>query len=175
MFMKYCPLCIYGEFKGDEPMVCDGCGFVDKSIDQLTKREKSKLLGSFEFCELADGTFRITGVKNPRALLLRETVGVSRIVSEIGERAMSHLKFMTELELPHGLCSIGDEAFVSCKGLCRVFIPKTVRVVGKGIFGDCHELKEIFCEAEAMPDGWDGEWLDGCEAYPFWGMSGFDN
>ena len=170
--MKYCPLCVCGELKEDEPRVCDSCGFVDKSVEELTKREKAKLLGSFDFEELSDGTYRIIGVKNSRDLLLRESVGVSRIVSEIGDRAMAHLKFMTELELPAGLRVIGDEAFASCKGLCKVFIPETVKSVGKGIFKDCHELKEIYCQAESMPEGWDGGWLDGCDAYPFWGMSG---
>ena len=170
--MKYCPLCVCGELTGDEPRVCDSCGFVDKPADQLTAREKMKLLGCFDHEQLADGTYRIIGVKNTRALSLRESVSVSRTVSEIGDRAMAHLKFMTELELSAGLRSIGNEAFNSCKGLCKVFIPETVKSVGKGIFKDCYELKEIYCQAEAMPEGWDSEWLDGCDAYPFWGMSG---
>ena len=172
--MKYCPLCTCGEFKGDEARVCDSCGFVDKPADQLTKREKLKLLSSYAYEELTDGSCRIVGVENARSLLLRESVAVPRAVSEIGDRAMSHLKFMTELELPSGLRAVGDGAFSDNRFLRTVFIPKTVVFMGDGVFKGCDDLETVYCEAEEQPRGWSYQWLDGCSVYPVWGAVGID-
>ena len=175
--MKICPMCnmIQFEFaKRDNPNVCAFCKFEDKPIGELTNKQKYDLMGCFEYEELKDGTYRIVGVENTRDIGLRNSVAVSRIVSEIGDEAMSHLKFMTILELPQGLRSIGDGAFASCRDLFRIFIPKTVTSIGKGVFENCYDLAQIDCEADSMPEGWDPEWLNGCEATPIWGVTEFD-
>ena len=177
--MKICPMCSMIQFDFVEkknPNVCmvPMCGFEDKPVDQLTGKEINNLLGAYEYEKLEDGTYRIVGVENLRDIGLRGPVALSQIVSEIDEDAMSHLKFMTIIELPRGLRSIGNEAFASCRDLFKVFIPKTVTSMGKGVFKNCYDLKRIECEAEAMPEGWDPEWLEGCDAEPVWGVPEID-
>ena len=177
--MKICPMCNMIQFDFVEkknPNVCmvPMCAFEDKPASELTEKQIYDLLGAYEYEKLEDGTYRIVGVENIRDIGLRGPVALSQIVSEIDEDAMSHLKFMTILELPQGLRSIGNEAFASCRDLFKVFIPKTVTSMGKGVFKNCYDLKKITCEAESMPEGWDPDWLEGCEAEPVWGVPEID-
>ena len=123
--MKICPMCSMIQFDFVEkknPNVCmvPMCGFEDKPADQLTEKEINNLMGAYEYEKLEDGTYRIMGVENLRDIGFRGPVALSQIVSEIDEDAMSHLKFMTIIELPQGLRSIGNEAFASCRDLFKV-------------------------------------------------------
>ena len=177
--MKICPMCsmIQMDFlKREDPNVCGVtmCGFRDKPASEMSEEELRNLLGAYEYEKLEDGTYRIVGVENIRDIGLRGPVALSQIISEIDEEAMSHLKFMTVLELPKGLRSIGNYAFASCRDLFNVFIPKTVTSMGKGVFSDCYDLHRITCEAESMPEGWDPDWLEGCDATPVWGIPEID-
>ena len=53
---------------------------------------------------------------------------------------------------------VGSFAFEKCKKLASVYIPATVERVESNAFSGCSVLT-IYCEAEAVPDGWDNGWL----------------
>ena len=161
--MKICPMCNSRGFEEESPGVCRYCDFVVKPNSELTEQEINDLLAPYEYEKLADG-YRIKSVKSIRDITFRGNVAVPPIVTEIAAGALSCLKFMSFLEFPEGLRVIETEAVGGCRDLCYVYIPKTVEVVGKGIFRDCYDLGVVHCGAEGLPDGWDKDWLDGCDA-----------
>ena len=54
-----------------------------------------------------------------------------------------------ELELPNGLESIEDNAFLNCKELTKVVLPETLTSVRYGTFRNCVQLKIVYCYAKA--------------------------
>jgi len=50
---------------------------------------------------------------------------------------------LVNIELPHGLSSIGYEAFLFCKSLHTISIPGTVEVIGSDAFQDCISLVDV--------------------------------
>ena len=171
--MKICPMCNSRGFSEETPKVCFYCDFVEKPNSELTEEEINGLLAPYEYEKVEDG-YRIKSVKNIRDTTFRGNVGVPPIVTEIAPGALSCLKFMSVLEFPEGLREIGTEAVGGCRDLCYVYIPKTVKVMGKGIFRDCYDLGTVDCGAEAQPEGWDPDWLDGCNAKAEFGVPEID-
>lgn len=68
------------------------------------------------------------------------------------------------VEIPKGVSSIGDKAFVSCKELYMVTIPETVTYVGKHIFNFCDFLEHINIASKTQMKNWHTEWLGDCRA-----------
>lgn len=71
--------------------------------------------------------------------------------------------------IPNGITEIREEAFCGCICLTKIFIPKSVVEIGRFAFSHCTKLKNIYCEAEKKPNGWDSRWNDGCKAKVIWG------
>ena len=79
-------------------------------------------------------------------------------LSVIGARAFQGCMKLTEITLPQGLTSIGDEAFADT-GLVSVTIPETVVSVGKKVFENCEQLTEIrVVNRDEIPAEWDENW-----------------
>ena len=53
---------------------------------------------------------------------------------------------MEFLILPETLVSIEDEAFAHCYNLRSVVIPPNVKKIGYSIFGNCENLRKIYCQ-----------------------------
>ena len=145
--------------------VCEFCDFEEKPLEQLSPQVFDELMAPYEY-EKIDGGVRIDGVKNGRAL--RGAVAVPHFVTEIAADAFSGCKFLARIALPKGLRSIGAGAFRHCRDLFDVWIPKSVTAIGKGAFADCYDLNVICAEAPEKPNGWDEEWLLGCDARVEW-------
>jgi len=90
-------------------------------------------------------------------------------VESIGNEAFYLCHSMPQFNLPDGLISIGATAFMSCNGLTSVTVPQSVQTVGAFAFNFCELLTDIYCEAESQPEGWDADWLFGCNATVHWG------
>ena len=164
--MKFCPMCAMPQIR-NESAVCQFCNYEEKPINELSKTKLCDLMAPYIYQKNEDGV-RIKAVKNVRDISLRGGVGIPHFVTEICADAFAHCKFITAIELPQGLRSIGDGAFAHCRDLFDVFIPESVSYIGKGAFSDCYDLSVIRVAATEKPDGWNDEWLLGCSATVKW-------
>jgi hypothetical protein len=52
-------------------------------------------------------------------------------------------KLVTELVIPNGVTSIGDDVFFSCDSITSVTIPSSVTSIGRGAFSNCYNLTNV--------------------------------
>ena len=64
-------------------------------------------------------------------------------ITSIGESAFLGCRGMTELTLPNSVTSIGDCAFYGCSGLTELILPNSVTSIGNYAFSDCSGLEKI--------------------------------
>ncbi len=84
------------------------------------------------------------GLSNTKAIQLHNGI------KEIGYRVFRGNSWLTEIELPDGLETIGDEAF-EYSSLESIHLPGSVKNLGLRIFANCEFLKEIVLE-EGIPE-----------------------
>ena len=64
-------------------------------------------------------------------------------ITSIGESAFLGCRGMTELTLPNSVTSIGGNAFEGCSGLTGLILPNSVTSIGNAAFVDCSGLTEL--------------------------------
>ena len=64
-------------------------------------------------------------------------------ITSIGESAFLGCRGMTELTLPNSVTSIGGNAFEGCSGLTELILPNSVTSIGNATFVDCSGLTEL--------------------------------
>ena len=64
-------------------------------------------------------------------------------ITSIGESAFLGCRGMTELTLPNSVTSIGNAAFVDCSGLTELILPSSVTSIGGNAFEGCNGLTEL--------------------------------
>ena len=64
-------------------------------------------------------------------------------ITSIGESAFLGCRGMTELTLPNSVTSIGDYAFFGCSGLTELTLPNGVMSIGGNAFEGCSGLTEL--------------------------------
>ena len=170
--MKFCPMCGMPQLKSGL-QACEFCNYTERPLEELSEAEINDLMAPFVY-KSVEGGVRIETVKNIRDISLRGAVAIPHFVTEIAEGAFSCCKFLARIELPKGLRSIGEGAFAHCRDLFDVFIPASVTHIGKGVFENCYDLSVICVERESMPEGWDSEWLAGCDAKVEWSSTDED-
>ena len=69
-------------------------------------------------------------------------------ITSIGESAFLGCRGMTELTLPNSVASIGNAAFVDCSGLTELILPNSVTSIGGNAFEGCSGLTEL-----TLPNG----------------------
>ena len=166
MGVKVCPECNFSF--NEKVTACKYCGYEEKPLSELSEKRLSQIMEPYRYEKTEDGGVRINGVHDNRDIRLRFSVGVPNFVTEIGEDAFAHCKFIDELDLPDGLRAIGDRAFSYCKGLTHLHIPEGVTRVGKAIFEESLNMEGVYCAAYDKPEGWDGEWMGECTAWVQW-------
>ncbi|MBQ3003248.1 MAG: leucine-rich repeat protein, partial [Clostridia bacterium] len=103
-------------------------------------------------------------------VLAKGVVGDYRVEFEDGNtKIVGYLGIESELEIPAEIegkpvTYIGYEAFAYNENLISVTIPASVTYMGGGVFYDCLNLQNIYCEAEEEPDDWNYNWTNGCNA-----------
>ncbi len=170
--MKVCPMCTMPQLEKGL-VACQFCGYEEKPIEKLSKKELYDLMASYEYERTEDGC-RIKAVKNIRDIALRGAITLPHFVTDIDAEAFSHCKFIAAVELPYILRSIGDGAFSHCRDLFDVYIPESVTSVGSGIFAECYSMRTVRCAAHEKPSGWSDAWLDGCTATVEWSSTDKD-
>ena len=68
-------------------------------------------------------------------------------ITSIGESAFLGCRGMTELTLPNSVTSIGDCALYGCSGLTELILPNSVRSIGDIAFTYCSGLEKITVES----------------------------
>ena len=72
-------------------------------------------------------------------------------ITSIGESAFLGCRGMTELTLPNSVTSIGDFAFSLCSGLTELTLPNSVTSIGDYAIYGCSDLSKITSLAEIPP------------------------
>ena len=72
-------------------------------------------------------------------------------VTSIGNGAFLRCSGLTSVDIPDGVTSIGNSAFWNCSGLTSVDIPDSVTSIGDRAFRDCDSLKSITFEGINPP------------------------
>ncbi len=92
-------------------------------------------------------------------------------VLAIGASAFAH-SGLTAVSLPNGVIRLGSQAFFACTDLNGVILPASLSEVGNAVFTLCVDLQTINCKGDVQPEGWDADWLSGCDAAVVWGYLG---
>lgn len=125
-----------------------------KSIKPLTEEEAESIL---DFKPIDDET---CSVKLKPFMDIKEII----IPSTYKQYKVKHItnagfadSNLTSVIISDGIESIGDYAF-SNKTLVYIFIPSSVKKIGKNIFITCNNLKLIAVEANQKPTDWKDDW-----------------
>ena len=81
-------------------------------------------------------------------------------ITSIGESAFLGCRGMTELTLPNSVTSIGGNAFEGCNGLTELILPNSVTSIGDYAFFGCSGLTELTLPNGVMSIG--GNAFEGC-------------
>ena len=74
-------------------------------------------------------------------------------ITSIGESAFLGCRGMTELTLPNSVTSIGGNAFEGCSGLTELILPNSVTSIGNAAFVDCSGLTELILPSSVTSIG----------------------
>lgn len=100
------------------------------------KQVDANLDGIYDYIEISDCDESVTEVTVPDKI-----DGLP--VKSIKCAAFFNCYYLTKVDLPEGLVSIGDNAFVNCRYLERIEIPDSVTSMGKSVFQTCLRLTEV--------------------------------
>jgi hypothetical protein len=97
-------------------------------------------------------------ISNNELVIGTNTSIIPHGVQSIGRDAFLGCTGLTNITIPNSVTSIGQSAFSGCTGLTSsIVIPNSVTHLGSQIFANCNLLK-IFVEATSLPATWDWEW-----------------
>jgi hypothetical protein len=80
-----------------------------------------------------NGAITMTGYTGPGGAVTIPSAISSLPVNAIGDFAFA-ASGLTDVAIPHGIISIGDDAFLACEGLTSIAIPDSVTSIGAGAF-----------------------------------------
>lgn len=179
----------WGAFSGcgnlSEISLSNGLREIEEDVFWGTQITAIDLPESLE--KLGDGAFSMTRIKKIKLPSKLKVIGKDTFANceelkevilpdgleEIGVLAFGDIfdgacPSLEQINLPSTLKHIDMMAFCN-SGLRRIFLPKSIEEMGVSVFRGCINLTDIYCEHEKQPEGWDRNWLDGCNAKVHWG------
>ena len=86
-----------------------------------------------------------------------EKINIPTGVLSIGESAFMSCVALSEVVIPNTTTSIGSYAFSECEKLESVIIPNSVIIMGSDVFERLKDLN-VYCEASSKPAEWEAFW-----------------
>ena len=86
-----------------------------------------------------------------------------KTVGHIASKGFANQNNLQEVILPHGIKSIGDDAFLSCAQLHRAYVPSSVTKTGTTVFYKDAEDLYVFCGSAERPSGFQSNWATGAK------------
>jgi hypothetical protein len=84
-----------------------------------------------------------------KAWITLEKVVLPDTITTIEDYAFLH-SFMSSIELPDSVTSIGKNAFSSCENLQEITLPENLTSIGDHAFRSCSNLSSVTCRAEHL-------------------------
>ena len=97
-------------------------------------------------------------------------------VTVVGEFAFSMCGNLCNVAITKSVQRIEHRAFVNCKSLKSIVIPKSVKYMGSCVFGSESEnrgIENIYCEAKSQPEEWESNWAYNLGIPITWNYNGF--
>ena len=118
----------------------------------LPKKPTKKLLIVVSLVSLVSLAVIIFGVggcisEQKRIQRIKQAASIGLDLDASGTRVVTYRGVATRIEIPQGVTSIGDSAFLGCSRLVNIVIPNSVTSIGNNAFENCSSLEEII-----MPD-----------------------
>lgn len=85
-------------------------------------------------------------------------------VTYIGSYAFNNCSNLTHVTMSKNIKYIGTNAFSNCTSLSNIIIWKNVSEVGRRTFESWENTQTIKIEANEVPEGWNSDWNEGCNA-----------
>ena len=82
------------------------------------------------------------------------SITIPNSVTSIGVAAFLGCSGLTSITIPNSVTSIEWDAFRDCTGLTSVSIGSSVTTIGSRAFADCDSLKDVYCNAEKVPNAY---------------------
>ncbi len=81
----------------------------------------------------------------------RTSLTIPNSVTSIGNNAFLYCRGLTSITIPNSVTSIGNDAFYYCRGLTSITIPNSVTSIGNNAFSYCRDLTSVKCLASIPP------------------------
>ena len=125
------------------------------------------IIGGYAFCECS----ALTSVTIPNSVthigksaflgcFSLTSVAIPNSVTDIGESVFSSCRSLTSINIPNSVTSISGNAFSYCTGLTSVTIGSNVTSIGNYAFAACESLKDVYCDAEKVPNAYSDTFFD---------------
>ncbi len=116
---------------------------------------KQQQSGNYKYIVLPNGTVEITeyiynGVDEN--IIIADTID-GRKVTSIGNNAFMGCRGFNEVTIPDSVTNIGDSAFASCTTLGEVIIPSSVTSIGIDAFSGCNYVV-IHCKLDSVAEAY---------------------
>ena len=72
-----------------------------------------------------------------------KTTTIPENVTSIGNGAFIYCRGLTDIKIPNSITTIGDGAFAGCSGLTSITIPNSVKSIGESAFSNCSGITSV--------------------------------
>ncbi|MCL1944544.1 MAG: leucine-rich repeat protein [Firmicutes bacterium] len=141
----------------------------DKDITRLIVYPRNKLIQKLMIpstvVEISDYAFFYCNLSNWQ---IQTEIVLPQGLITIGNDAFA-LNYLVKLQIPSSLKFIGDYAFFTCRYMEYINIPIGVEYIGSSAFGSCYDSTIIHCERPEPPKDEKGGWIVDGWAYNCFG------
>lgn len=105
------------------------------------------------------------------ALLFASMLDVPAEKKKTARRQIGYVDARGALYISDLITRIYDDEYAERRDINVVYIPSSVKEIGRNAFYGCGAITAIYCDFPAKPEGWDRSWNNGCYATVYWRTS----